>query len=276
MISKFIIYMHEQQRSQNTIETYAKAADQYIKWYEETFSSPFLQLLKNNIAEYVSYLTNIMKLDASSINLKLSGLRQLNKYLIAEGIQHETVVTDAFNKKIQSRGISPCKVTQKEVDAFRQQLLLHNGQRDFTIATVMAYAGLRISEVVNLMLKDVSLSAQEIVVIGKGNKKRIVDIGDKVISAIKEYLQERPEECAFLFISKKKGPLHRSAVNKIFNKYSEVITPHQLRHFFCTNAFEKGYSIMEVAYQAGHSDLKTTQQYLHPDKRSIQEKANRL
>ena len=62
MIEKFSAFLYEQQRSQNTVNTYVKAAEQYMKWYGETFSVPLLQILKSNVAEYVSYLTNVVKL----------------------------------------------------------------------------------------------------------------------------------------------------------------------------------------------------------------------
>ena len=246
MLKDFRENLISQQRSKNTIQTYLKAVEQYLRWYKESFLSEFVIFLPNNVAEFVSYLSNIRKLDAGSINLKLCGLRQFEKFLIQKGIQSEIVISDAFNKKIQTPYINPCKITQKEVDAFRQQILLHNGSRDFAIATIMAYAGLRVSEVTNLLLTDINLTTREILVIGKGDKKRVVDIGDKVIHAVRQYLKERQDICSYLFISRRKGNLDRSTINRIFSKYSEKITPHELRHFFCSNALEKGYSLIEV------------------------------
>ena len=276
MLKEFRENLISQQRSKNTIQAYLKAAEQYLRWYKESFLSEFVLFLPNNIAEFVSYLSNIRKLDAGSINLKLCGLRQFEKFLIQKGIQSELVISDSYNKKIQTPYINPCKTTQKEVDAFRQQILLHNGNRDFAIATIMAYAGLRVSEVTHLLLTDINLTTREILVIGKGDKKRVVDIGDKVVHAVRQYLKERQDICDYLFISRRKGKLDRSSINRIFSKYSEKITPHELRHFFCSNALEKGYSLIEVAYQAGHSSIQTTQRYTNPDKRKMQEKANLL
>ena len=73
-------------------------------------------------------------------------------------------------------------------------MLVERGLRDYAIVTVLAYAGLRISEALNLRLGDIDLAAREITVQhGKGGKMRVVFIGDKVVVAIREYLQERPD-----------------------------------------------------------------------------------
>ena len=276
MIEKFKEYLEEQLRSENTIKTYLIATRQYIKWYEDTFSSSFDKLLQANLAEYVSYLVNILKLDATTINLKLTALRQFNKYLVKGNYQDDMAVSEALFRKTQAKYLNPCKINQKDVDAFRQKILVDHKIRDYAIATLMSYAGLRISETISLQMDAVSLPAREIRVIGKGEKQRTVDIGEKVVQALQEYMKIRPEGCNYLFVSQKKGPLHRSTVNRIFQQYSDIITPHELRHFFCTHALEMGYDLTEVAYQAGHSDIRITQRYLHPDKMKMREKANRL
>ncbi len=92
---------------------------------------------------------------------------------------------------------------------------------------------------------------------GKGEKQRVVLLNSKVINAVRDYLKER-DRCSmainseYLFVSKKRSRLNRTVVNRISQEFSDNITPHQLRHFFYTNAIEKGLSIHEVANQAGH------------------------
>ncbi|MED3825546.1 TnP I resolvase, partial [Priestia flexa] len=83
-------------------------------------------------------------------------------------------------------------------------------------------------------------------------------------------------ESPYLFISKKREKLDRTVVNRIFKSYSNVITPHQLRHFFCTNAIEKGFSIHEVANQAGHSNIHTTLLYTNPNQLQLKNKMELL
>ena len=123
----------------------------------------------------------------------------------------------------------------------------------------MAYAGLRVSEALNLRPEDVDLVGRQITVNeGKGNKTRAVFIGDKVIHAVKEYLRELEPDATFLFPGRDGKRLNRTVVNKLCNQLSEIVTPHKLRQFFCSNALEKGYSFHEVANQADHSNIHTT------------------
>lgn len=154
---------------------------------------------------------------------------------------------------------------------------MESGKRDHALITIMAYAGLRVSEALNLSPEDVDLVGRQIAVNkGKGNKERVVFIGDKIIHAVREYLKDLEPDCHSLFPGRGGGQLDRSAANKLCNRYSDKITPHKLRHFFCTNALEKGYSYHEVANQAGHSNIHTTLRYTNPNSAAMKEKANKL
>lgn len=146
------------------------------------------------------------------------------------------------------------------------------------IVTILAYAGLRISECLELRLEDISLPAREITVRhGKGDKMRVVYFGDKITNAVREYLRSRTRsENPYLFPGQKGGHLTRGQVNRIFKAHSASITPHTLRHFFCSNALENGYSIGELANQAGHSNVHTTLLYTNPTREKMKEKANLL
>lgn len=110
----------------------------------------------------------------------------------------------------------------------------------------------------------------------KGNKQCMVYINDKIAYAMREYLKERKSDCSYFFVSRQSGKLAPSRVNQIFNKYSDVITPKTLRHFFCSNALESGYSIHEVASQAGHSAIQVTLLYTNPSAQAMKDKANKL
>lgn len=148
----------------------------------------------------------------------------------------------------------------------------------FKNVRILAYAGLRISECLELRMEDVSLQAREITVRhGKGDKMRVVYFGDKVVNAVREYLRSRPKtENPYLFPGRGNSHLTRGQVNRIFNAHSTSITPHTLRHFFCSNALENGYSIGELANQAGHSNIHTTLLYTNPTREKMKEKANML
>lgn len=282
-IDNFIEYLVRQGKSINTIKSYRNHIDDYYNWFNDSFGSEPDKLYRENILDYKSYLTNIRKNNGKTINAKLSTLIKYNEYLIFNGIQNDYVITKNDYIKIQIQITNPTNVTKKEVETFRQLILEHEGPRNYAIVTIMAYAGLRISEVLNLKIDDVNITAKEIVVYnGKGNKQRIVYINDKIVNAVTEYKKKRnnisKKYCSseYLFISKESEKLDRTVVNKMFNKYSDKITPHTLRHFYCTNALESGYSLHEVANQAGHSNIATTMIYTNPTIEKMKEKANRL
>lgn len=276
MLNEYENYLINSGKSSNTVKSYVLHIKNYMTWIQDTYGQDMERLYRANVLDYIAYLKNIKKLTAQSINAKLSALISLNTFLMDSGIQSDIVVTNHDAIKVQVQYASPSIISKQEVEQFRQTILTHQGIRDYTIVTVMAYAGLRISEVLNLKIDDCNIVAKELVVNGKGNKQRTVYINDKIINAIKEYLKERHSDSEYLFTSRQRDKINRTRINQIFNQYSDQITPHTLRHFYCSNALECGYSIHEVANQAGHSNIHTTLLYSNPSKDKMKQKANLL
>ena len=278
MLEKFKAYLHAEGKSENTVKAYCQTMQGYLRWYEETFGKKMKIFYRTNVLDYISYLRTVKGLSNRSINAKLAGLQSYSYYLISLGAMKEPVLNKRDNLKVQLAYASPSTVTKTDVERFRQEILEQNGARDYAIATILAYAGLRISECLQLRMEDVSLAAREIAVrCGKGDKMRVVYFGNKVANAVREYLKSRPAtENPYLFPGRGDSHLTRGQVNRIFNAHSASITPHTLRHFFCSNALENGYSIGELANQAGHSNVHTTLLYTNPTKEKMKEKANLL
>ena len=272
MLEQFREYLSKEGRAGNTINSYCYAAGNYMKWYQETYGQEMGRLY------YIAYLRTVKKLSNRSVNAKLAALQALNQFLVESGRQEELVLSRKDYLKTQTAYASPSTVNREQVEAFRQQVLIGQGVRDHAIVTILAYAGLRISEALALKTLDVDLVAREITVRqGKGDKSRVVFIGEKIANAVREYLKERPGTGSpYLFVSRRGGKLSRGQINRIFNSYSDTITPHTLRHFYCSAAIEAGYSINEVANQAGHSNIHTTLLYTNPTREKMKEKANLL
>ena len=164
-----------------------------------------------------------------------------------------------------------------DVEKFRQQILEHETKRDYAIVTVILYVGLRISECLSIKMSDFDLNSKEIIVInGKGGKVRTVYMNDKVVEAIKEYLKERKSDSDYLFVSRQSNKVSRSRINQIFNKYSNILTPHGCRHYCFTNMSKKGFSIIEIAMIGGHSSTRTTEIYTNPSEKELKERINIL
>lgn len=287
-IKEFVDRLHLEGKSDKTIKQYSVSIKEYFQWFYESYGDvEFKKLYRENILEYKNYLKNIKRskrsgnnLDAKTVNSKLSALIKFNELLQADNI----VVSKADLIKVQTEIISPTNITKKEVEEFRQRILQSEGcsaKRNYAIVTIMAYAGLRISEVLALKKVDVNTTANQIrVTDGKGEKQRTVIINSKIVSAIREYEKSDSVESEYLFHNSKGRILNPSTINKVFDEFSVEgyhIHPHMLRHFFCYNALESGaYSINEVSNQAGHTSIKTTMRYLNPNLDAIKKKAELL
>lgn len=276
MLEELKEYLRSLGKSDNTVKTYCRDVGLYLSWCRGSFGEAPQLLYRANILDYISYMRNVRRYHPRTVNNHLSSLRCLDEYLIAAGCQTETVVTDSDFMQIQIQYASPCTVEKKDVEAFRQRLLEGGNKRDYAIVTLYTYSGIRSSECVNLRLDQVDLAAKEIRIVGKGDKHRLVYINDKIVHAIREYLKVRKSDSPYLFVSRQSGKMNPSRINQIFNQYSDVITPKTLRHYYCSNALESGYSIHEVANQAGHSKVQTTLIYSNPTAREMKEKANKL
>lgn len=276
MLNQFDEFLVSLGKSPNTRTTYRRNIEMYLRWCEDSFGEQPSQLFRANILEYISYMRNIRDYNPRTVNNHLSALRSLNECLIESGKQMEAAVLDSDFMKIQLDYASPCTVEKKDVEAFRQRLLEGGNKRDYAIVTLYTYTGIRRSELVALEIAKVDLVSKELRIIGKGNKQRLVYINDKVVHAIREYVKVRNSDSPYLFVSRERDKLSPSRINQIFNQYSDTITPKTLRHYFCSNALENGYSIHEVANQAGHRNVQTTLIYSNPTAKAMKDKANLL
>lgn len=283
MIEQFKGFLIDEEKSGNTISGYLLHVQGYLQWFRETKDIEFTQLHRENVKDYISYLKTIKQSKPKTINAKISCLIKFNEFLILTGVQQTQVISKKDNIKIQQQYASLSKIELKDVEKFRQ-LVLDNekSKRNHAIITLLSYGGLRISEALSIKNNDFNLVSREILVSeGKGKKTRTVFMNDKIVAALKEWLKERQHnDSEYLFTSNRGQQLNRTVINKLFNKYSKQvgkeITPHDLRHFYCSHALASGLSVHEVANQAGHSNIHTTLLYTNPSKDAILEKINKL
>lgn len=284
MIEQFESYLLDEGKSSNTVKGYIQSVNGFLKWFGESKDVDFKQLHRENVKEYISFLKTIKQAKPKTINTKLNALVKFNEFLIESKVQTDKAITKRDYVKVQQQYASLAKVELKDVEKFRQLVLDSGNKRNYAIVTLLSYGGLRISEALNLRINDFNLISRELIVQeGKGDKTRTVFINDKVKSALQGWLKERQSkdiENDYLFISNRNKPLDRTTVNKLFKEHSErigkAITPHDLRHFFCSHAIKSGLSVHEVANQAGHSNIHTTLLYTNPSKDELINKMNQL
>lgn len=173
---EFKNYLIEQNKSLNTIENYIRNIESFKKWYKDTTNEELKILYRPNILDYKSYLRNIKKtkqgqpLKAESINANLSALAKYNEFLVETGVQKDIVINDKDFIKIQNQHFNPCNIEKSDVEEFRQKILVNESKRDYAIVTILSYAGLRISECLNIKMNDFDLNSRELII--RNGKRR--------------------------------------------------------------------------------------------------------
>lgn len=289
-MEKFILYMKEQNISDNTCNSYANDVKLYKKYYKDSFGEDLTNLIHEDISMYRSYLLK-HNISAISINRKISALKMYNEFLVHEGLQEKVIIIDKDYIKVQKSMIQKQLPSERDINMLKHFSCRDekNSKRDFCIIILLLYAGLRESELVNLRIVDIKLEERFLNIIGKGNKFRQVMINNLMYNALKDYLDERQNmniKNPYLIIGQKnkqtQKPLNRNFCNRLLNKYKEIckinyLHPHLLRSYFCSNALHNaGYTIEQVANQAGHSSLNTTKGYLISEQKDLLKLSNLL
>ena len=172
----------------------------------------------------------------------------------------------------------PAVLSVEEVDAIIRSVDLRkpSGPRDRAILEVLYGCGLRVSECTGLRISHVHLDEGYVDVIGKGNKQRIVPLGEMAAEAIRNYLPSRPEPAArsfedVLFLNRAGRPLSRVYVFNVVKNQAmaagihKEISPHTFRHSFATHLIEGGADLRIVQEMLGHESILTTEIYTHID-----------
>jgi len=169
-------------------------------------------------------------------------------------------------------------LTGEEVEALLQQTDLtdRQGIRDRAMLEVLYATGLRVSELIGLRISDLNFDGGYLRTIGKGDKERIVPLGDQALFYLKRYLAESYPEfkkksptSPFLFLTRRGGPMTRQNFWRLIGNYGRriglegKISPHVLRHSFATHLLENGADLRAVQAMLGHVDISTTQIYTH-------------
>ena len=207
---------------------------------------------------------------------KLSSLKSFYNWLMLEGIMTENPCDRVDAPKLGR--YLPDVLSTEEIEALIDSVdtTKWQGKRDKAIIETMYGCGLRVSEAVGLKLSCLYFEDGFIRIIGKGNKERLVPIGEMAISAISEYMKVRPsaadtESEEFLFLNRFGCSLSRISMFNMIKRQSLIadirkeISPHTLRHSFATHLIENGADLRVVQDMLGHESILTTEIYTHID-----------
>ena len=212
-------------------------------------------------------------LAASSVGRKIASLRSFLKYLVTNG--HMAYNAGRLIRAPKKEQRLPDVVSERDVvTALESPDPTSNmGQRDIAVLELLYSSGLRRSELCNINLTDLDLEKKTVRILGKGNKTRIIPLGEQAIRALVQYGQNRgkfagSEKKAFFLLEDGRRMTPRVVyyiIRKYFRGASDVASPHphMLRHSFATHLLDHGAEIRAVQEMLGHASLGTTQRYTH-------------
>jgi integrase/recombinase XerD len=260
--------------SVNTLDAYRRDLEGLSRWLAPR-GTALISASRGDLLEYLSGCAGKGARPRTTARL-LSSLRRFYGYLVRE----ERIKTDP-TVLIDSPKIGrplPKSLSEEQVEKLLQSpdVATHYGLRDRAMLETLYATGLRVSELVGLTLSQVSLTQGVVRVIGKGDKERLVPMGEEAISWISRYLAEgrpklvRSRSTDALFATARGGPMTRQAFwhnLKVHTRTAGIepkkLSPHTLRHAFATHLLNHGADLRVVQMLLGHADLSTTQIYTH-------------
>lgn len=267
--------------SQNTRESYLTDLKLYKKWCEESSGEEFSLAAFNafEIQQYRTYLLNVKKYEASTINRKLIAIRAFCQWAVNEGLMDKDPTDGIKEIKNIKRNFAPKSLSTQDIFKLRRAVHRYGNKRDIALIELMLNTGPRVSEVANLKVEDIEISERKGIVrfIGKGNKPREIPINAETRKYLRDYLEVKPNS-PYLFVSQRRRKMDRSTIFRVVKKYADLagiidsVHPHTLRHTFAQRLIDKGTDLFTVQQMLGHSDLRTTQKY-HKPKMEIKEEA---
>ena len=261
--------------SNDTIQNYLYDLRQFFGCLDKREVS---DLKSDDIQQFVGIQTQNM-MSVPTILRRISSIK--NFYLFLE---KERIISFQIEELDKPKGAKklPICIPIEEVEALLNapDLSKPEGQRDRAMLEVMYSSGLRISELLSLKLKQINYERGTIRIVGKGNKERIVPIGDYALDYLNKYLEDgrrknKNRNSEFLFLNRYGDPVSRVYFFKQVKKYAkeanikEEISPHTLRHCFATHMLENGAELRAVQEMLGHTNIATTQIYTNISSKRI-------
>ena len=266
--------------SNNTVRVYIADLKPFVQFLEKEGLEP-VHLNRQLLRRYLAWLSTSARgeqrgYDRVSVARKLVVLRSFYRFLAQEGVVPFNPVPKgrSFNIKVKKR--LPVFLGKDEAMKLMAapDLSTPIGMRDAAILELLYSTGLRLSELGNLDISDISIDAHEVKARGKGSKDRIVLLGKPAMKSLDSYLNNaRPyllsNNASALFLNRYGGRLSLRSIEKIVGKYAAKaatrpgVHTHTLRHTFATHMLEGGADLRVVQQLLGHSTPATTQIYTH-------------
>ena len=271
MFDKFTSYLQFEKRySKHTVLAYRQDLNAFVQFAEVKKISEFADLSSAFIRSWIVYMIE-GGMKNKSVNRKLASLRTFYKWMRKEGLIDHSPMTKVQGPKNEKH--LPVFAKESELLPSKIEELFsddYSGKRDALMLELFYQTGIRLSELIGLTLKDIQ--GNQIKVLGKRNKERIIPISDDLVQQIQEYLELRKEissRCENLLLLDSGNKLYPTFAYRKINYYLGKVTsldkksPHILRHTFATHMLNRGTGLETLKDLLGHANLSATQVYTH-------------
>lgn len=245
------------------------------------------ELLQVSRQQLIAYLVRLKQegRSSSTVARKLASIKAFYRFLTAERYirRNPAEVLEAASRGLHLPKVLSVQEVERLLD--EPNLGTMDGYRDKTMLELLYATGMRVSELVNVPVKNVDMKMQYVIVMGKGSKERMLPLGRTALHYLEHYLSVvrpqllhgKPDAAAELFVTGWGGPMTRERFYEIIVAYgksagiSKRVTPHMLRHSFATHLLNNGTDLRIVQELLGHADISTTQIYTHLDVERLRE-----
>jgi integrase/recombinase XerC len=271
-VISFIEYLQFEKRySKHTIISYQNDLEQCFQFLLSQYEiADIKQITPSMVRTWLAELKGD-EMTAKSINRKISTLKSFFKFQLRQGLVAASPMTTITSPKISKR--LPSFVEEKHLDTLFNHVKFTDDWEGSTKKIVMQLlynTGMRLSELINLKESQIDYSYNQIKVLGKGNKERIIPVNTELLNSLKLYVDAKPEGAVEnIFVSAKGKQLQPRYVYGFVRENLGLVTtvkkksPHVLRHSFATHLMNNGAELNAVKELLGHSSLAATQIYTH-------------